>query len=107
HAWKRKFGGMEVSEAKRLRALEEENSRLKRLVADQAADSHWRSRPFTSSPEALGRTDTLRAFMTNCAMNASTANSSAICTKRASSWKAGASNIMSVDRTVRFAIGPR
>ena len=32
HAWKRKFGGMEVSEAKRLRALEEENSRLKRLV---------------------------------------------------------------------------
>ena len=30
HAWKRKFGGMEVSEAKRLRALEEENSRLKR-----------------------------------------------------------------------------
>ena len=36
HGWKRKFGGMEVSEAKRLRALEEENSRLKRLVADQA-----------------------------------------------------------------------
>src|SRR6476646_5468281 len=31
HTWKRKFGGMEVSEAKRLRALEEENSRLKRL----------------------------------------------------------------------------
>ena len=29
HAWKRKFGGMEVNEAKRLRALEEENSRLK------------------------------------------------------------------------------
>jgi putative transposase len=37
HAWKRKFGGTDVSEAKRLRALEEENSRLKRLVADQAA----------------------------------------------------------------------
>ena len=34
HAWKRKFGGMEVSEAKRLRALEEENSRVKRLVAE-------------------------------------------------------------------------
>jgi putative transposase len=28
HAWKRRFGGMEVSEAKRPRALEEENSRL-------------------------------------------------------------------------------
>jgi putative transposase len=40
HAWKRKFGGMEVSEAKRLRALEEENSRLKRLVADRAVQIH-------------------------------------------------------------------
>lgn len=35
-AWKRKYGGLEVSEARRLRALEEENARLKRLVADQA-----------------------------------------------------------------------
>ena len=34
--WKRKYGGMEVDEARRLRALEEENGRLKRLVADQA-----------------------------------------------------------------------
>ena len=34
HAWKRKYGGMEVSEAKRLRALEEECGRLRRLVAD-------------------------------------------------------------------------
>jgi putative transposase len=40
HGWKRKFGGMEVSEAKRLRGLEEENSRLKRLVADQAVQIH-------------------------------------------------------------------
>jgi putative transposase len=40
HGWKRKFGGMEVSEAKRLRALEEENARLKRLVADQAVQIH-------------------------------------------------------------------
>ena len=36
YTWKRKYGGMEVSEARRLRSLEEENSRLKRLVADQA-----------------------------------------------------------------------
>jgi putative transposase len=36
YAWKRKFGGMDVSEARRLRGLEEENARLKRLVADQA-----------------------------------------------------------------------
>jgi len=37
HAWKRKFGGMEVSEAKRLRGLEEENSRLKRAESAEAA----------------------------------------------------------------------
>lgn len=36
YKWRRKYGGMEVNEARRLRALEEENSRLKRLVADQA-----------------------------------------------------------------------
>lgn len=34
YAWKRKYGGMDVEEARRLRALEEENSRLKRIVAD-------------------------------------------------------------------------
>ena len=38
YRWKAKFGGMDVSEAKRLKALEEENRRLKRLVADQALD---------------------------------------------------------------------
>ena len=37
--WKRKYGGMEVSEARRLRALEEENRQLKRIVADQAFDN--------------------------------------------------------------------
>jgi len=36
YRWKRKYGGLEVSDAKRLRALEEENRRLKRVVADQA-----------------------------------------------------------------------
>ena len=38
YTWKAKFGGMNVSEAQRLRALEEENRKLKRLVADQALD---------------------------------------------------------------------
>ena len=38
YRWKNKFGGMEVSDAKKLRSLEEENRRLKRLVADQALD---------------------------------------------------------------------
>ena len=36
HRWRKKYGGLQVSEAKRLRALEEENRQLKRLVADQA-----------------------------------------------------------------------
>ena len=37
--WKAKYGGMEVSDAKRLRALEDENRKLKRIVADQALDN--------------------------------------------------------------------
>ena len=36
--WKVKYGGMEVSEARRLRALEEENRQLKHIVAEQAVD---------------------------------------------------------------------
>lgn len=36
YKWRAKYGGMEVSEARRLRALEEENRRLKGVVADQA-----------------------------------------------------------------------
>lgn len=38
YRWKKKYGGMELSEAKRLKGLEEENRRLKKLVADQALD---------------------------------------------------------------------
>ena len=34
YKWKAKFGGMDVSEAKRLKGLEDENARLKRLLAD-------------------------------------------------------------------------
>ncbi len=37
--WKSKFGGMEVSEAKRLRSLEEENARLKKLLAEAMLDN--------------------------------------------------------------------
>lgn len=36
--WKSKFGGMDVSDAKRLRALEEENAKLKRLLAESMLD---------------------------------------------------------------------
>ncbi len=37
--WKAKYGGMEVSEAKRLKALEDENTRLKKLLAEQMLDA--------------------------------------------------------------------
>ena len=39
YKWKQRFGGLEVSDAKRLRMLEEENRKLKKLVADQALDA--------------------------------------------------------------------
>jgi putative transposase len=39
YKWKAKFGGMDVSEAKRLRSLEEENAKLKRLLADAMLDN--------------------------------------------------------------------
>ena len=37
--WKAKYGGMDVSEAKRLRALEDENAKLKKLLADQMLEA--------------------------------------------------------------------
>lgn len=37
--WKAKFGGMDVSDAKKLRALEDENGKLKRLLADAMLDA--------------------------------------------------------------------
>ncbi len=39
YTWKSKYGGMTVSEAKRLKALEEENARLKKLLAEQMLDA--------------------------------------------------------------------
>jgi putative transposase len=45
YRWKAKFGGMDVSDAKKLRALEQENQKLKRLLAeaelDKAALRSW------------------------------------------------------------------
>ena len=38
YRWKAKFGGMEVSDARRLKQLEEENRRLKQMVADLSLD---------------------------------------------------------------------
>jgi putative transposase len=39
HRWKSKYGGMTLPELKRLKVLEEENARLKRIVAQQAMDN--------------------------------------------------------------------
>lgn len=39
YKWRSKYGGMEVSEARRLKALEDENRRLKHLVADLTLDN--------------------------------------------------------------------
>ena len=38
YTWRKKYGGMDASEAKRLRELEVENAKLKRIVADQMLD---------------------------------------------------------------------
>ena len=39
HNWKAKFGGMDVSDAKRLKALEEESPKLKKLLAEEVMDN--------------------------------------------------------------------
>ena len=39
YKWKAKYGGMDVSEARRLKALEEENAKLKRMLVDSMLDS--------------------------------------------------------------------
>jgi putative transposase len=39
YKWKAKFGGLEVSEARRLKALEDENAKLKKLLAEQMLDN--------------------------------------------------------------------
>ena len=38
YRWRKEYGGLRVDQAKRLKQLEQENARLKRLVADQAVD---------------------------------------------------------------------
>lgn len=39
YAWKAKFGGMELSDAKKLRGLEHENGKLKRMIADLSIEN--------------------------------------------------------------------
>ena len=39
YRWRREYGGLKVDQARRMKELEQENARLKRLVADQALDN--------------------------------------------------------------------
>ena len=55
YRWKSKYGGMDVSEAKRLKELETENARLKKLVAEQALDLEAVRSVLKKNGEALGR----------------------------------------------------
>ncbi len=41
HRWRNQYGGMKAEEAKRLKQLEQENVRLKKLVVEQALDRPW------------------------------------------------------------------
>jgi putative transposase len=59
YGWKAKFGGMDVSEAKRLRALEEESGKLKRLLGDTMLDNAARK----GWPRAGERVPRVRPFL--------------------------------------------
>src|SRR5947209_8426574 len=58
YRWKAKYAGLEVNEARRLRALEHENTRLKRLVADLTLDNQaLKERSSEKRPDARGAAD--------------------------------------------------
>src|SRR5215467_5594145 len=52
YAWKKKYAHLGVSELRRLRQLEDENARLKRLVADLTLDKHMLAEALRKTPEA-------------------------------------------------------
>ena len=57
YRWKAKYGGLEVDEARRLRQLEHENGRLKRLVADLTLDNQALKELVGKRPDARGAAD--------------------------------------------------
>ena len=59
YKWRSKFGGMEVSDAKKLQSLEDENARLKRLLADAMLD-------VSTLREMLGKTSDAQGAETGC-----------------------------------------
>ena len=63
YKWKAKYGGLEVSEAKRLRALEDENGRLKRMLADAMLDN-------AALKDLLGKSGEARRATGGCGVSA-------------------------------------
>jgi putative transposase len=57
YQWKAKYGGMEVSDAKRLKGLEDENRRLKKLLAEAMLDNAALKDILGKTAEACGTTD--------------------------------------------------
>ena len=53
YKYKSKYGGMEPSDAKRLRALEDENGKLKKLLAEHWGGPHRRSTPMAGKPQGV------------------------------------------------------
>lgn len=54
YSWRAKYGGLKVNEAKRLRELEEENRRLKQMVADLSLDKEALKSALEKSGEPCG-----------------------------------------------------
>ena len=61
YKWKAKFGGMDVSEARRLRTLEDENTKLKRLLADAKLDNAALKDLLERSGDARGEAESCRS----------------------------------------------
>ena len=62
YVWKKKFASLGVTELRKLRMLEEENARLKRVVADLTLDRHPQDSVFPSATPARERSDVLPEF---------------------------------------------
>ena len=67
YAWKQKYGGMDVSEAQEVKALREENARLKRLVADLSLD-----KSINDTTPVIGQTVTFTIVVHNDGPDAAT-----------------------------------
>lgn len=61
YKWRAKYGGMDISDAKKLKALEDENRRLKRLLAETALDA-------ATLKEMLAKTSNAQGAETGCAL---------------------------------------